>query len=117
MGDETGGNVECTEVMPADAAPPQLLLNHGLCGDASMVHARHPQRGPPAHAVPPGQRVLRQRLCPQSSGRLKPQRADHPWPAAAVMSARLQKGSHPHSSLCSADRVRVKPIGSMVSQP
>ena len=70
MGNETGGDVECTEVMPADAAPPQLLLNHGLCGDASMVHARHPQRGPPAHAVPPGQRVLHEHLCSQKSQRL-----------------------------------------------
>ena len=64
------GNVGSTKVVPADAAPPQLLLHHGLRGDASMVHARHPQRCPPAHAVPPGQSVLRGRLWPQDSGQL-----------------------------------------------
>ena len=64
------GNADCTKVVPADAAPPQLLLHHGLRGDAGVVHARHPQGGPPAHAVPPGQRVLRERLWHESSWQL-----------------------------------------------
>lgn len=59
----TGGHLKrlhrLTQVVTADASPLQLLLNHSLCGNACMVHSRHPQNRPATHAVPPGKRVLR----------------------------------------------------------
>lgn len=36
----------------------QLLLDHGLRGNACVVCPRHPQRVAAAHAMPPRQRVL-----------------------------------------------------------
>lgn len=53
-----------TQVMACDAhLLLQLLLHHTLCGNASMVSARHPQHVVAAHATPAHNSVLQQPQC------------------------------------------------------
>lgn len=48
-----------TQMMPCDALLSlQRLLHDGLCGDTSMVSARHPHRVVATHATPTHNRVL-----------------------------------------------------------
>ena len=45
------------QVVPAQALPGELALDHVLGGDARVVHAGQPQRGVPLHPAAPDQRV------------------------------------------------------------